>query len=176
MNGPLDPVLDWYEMARDSLRITLRVVKKKITQAIPSKHVLHGVAPSDAASRIKNAQQELKNMALVAMVAVFERTLRDYLTGCIVPHLAAADPFDQGVRDQVAEDIEFWHISARVIDKVFKHRAAGDLCGMIKQIIDYRNQVAHGHVRGKPPPGYADPVTAYERLSAFLRDSGVIRP
>src|SRR5438552_3539259 len=104
MNGPLDPVLEWYEMARDSLRITLRVVKKNLIQAIPNKHVLHGLAPDDAASRIKDAQHELDNMAVVAMVAVFERTVREYLMSRIVPQLAVADPFDQGVREQVAED------------------------------------------------------------------------
>jgi len=176
MSGPLDPVLAWYEMARDSLRIALRVVEKKIPKAITKKHALHGLAPTDAASRIKETEQELKNMAVVAMVAVFERVLREYLADRVVPLLGAVDAFDQGVRDQVAEDIEFWHISARVIDKVFKHRVAGNLCGMIKQIIDYRNEVAHGHVRGKPPPAYADPVTAYQRLNAFLRDGGVIPP
>ena len=31
-------------------------------------------------------------------------------------------------------------------------------------------------VQGKAPPGFADPVTAYQRLSAFLRDGGVIPP
>lgn len=176
MSGPLEPVLEWYELARDSLRVALRVVKKQITQAVPNKYVLHGVAPSDAASRIKKAQQELKNMALVAMVAVFERVLREYLTEHVVPHLRAADSFDQGVRDQVTEDIEFWNVSACVIDRLFKHRVEGNLCGMIKQIIDYRNKVAHGHVQGTPPPGYADPATAYDRLNDFLRDGGVIPP
>src|SRR5215475_701533 len=111
MNGPLDPVWDWYEMARDSLRIALRVVEKKIAGAITKKHALHGLAPSDAASGIKKAQQELDNMAVVAMVAVFERALREYLANRVLASLGAADSFDQGVRDQVGEDIEFWNIS-----------------------------------------------------------------
>jgi hypothetical protein len=176
MSGPLDPVVEWYEMARDSLRVALRVVERAIPKAISQKHVLHGLALSEATSRIRKARQELDNMALVALVAVFERVLREYLTDHVVPHLRAADSFDQGVRDQVTEDIEFWNVSACVIDKLFKHRVAGNLCGMIKQILDYRNQVAQGRVQGTPPPGYAGPATAYKRLHAFLRDGGVIPP
>lgn len=176
MNGPLAPVWAWYEMARDSLRVATRVVEKSIPKAITRKHVLHGLAAGDATSRIRDARYELDNLAVVAMVAVFERTIREYLTIRVLPQLSANDTFDQALREQVVEDIEYWHISSRVIDGLFKHRVDPDLCGRVKQIIDYRNKVAHGHVRGKPPPANMTPASAYERLALFLGNAGVISP
>jgi hypothetical protein len=65
-------------------------------------------------------------------------------------------------------------LTARVIDEVFKKRIDGNLCGMVKQIINYRHEIAHGHTKGTPPPAFANPSVAYQRLSRFLSDGGVI--
>mgnify|MGYP007008951119 CR=1 FL=1 len=39
--------------------------------------------------------------------------------------------------------------------------------GMVKQVYVYRNWVAHGK-KTDHPPSKIDPISAYERLSAFL--------
>jgi hypothetical protein len=174
MTDPLEPVWRWYETARDSMRVASRVIKKGLPGAVGSRHVFSSLSPGEADQRLKEAQQELDNMMVVAMVAVFERALRDHLETLIVPHLPAADTLTVAIRDQVKDDIEYWHLTARIIDEVYKTRVAGDLCGMVKQIINYRHEIAHGHTRGIPPPAFANPSVTYQRLTRFLRDGGVI--
>jgi hypothetical protein len=174
MSNPLEPVWHWYEMTRDALRIALRVVEKKVPKVITKNHTLHAVPASEAASRIKVARQELDNMAVVALVAVFERTLRVYLAQTLLPGLPAKDSFDAAIRDRIKNDIEFWNLSSQLVGDVFKTRVAPDLCGMVKQVIDYRHDVAHGHAAGKPTPGYADPAFVFQRLTRFLEDAQVV--
>jgi hypothetical protein len=176
MSNPLEAVLQRYQSAKDSLRILERVVNKAIPGAITSRHVFASLPPVEARQRIKDARIELENWVAVALVAAFERAVRDYLKNLVDPRLSRADPFHETVRKLLLDDIEFWHLSARVVDVVFKDRVAGDLCGMVKQILQHRNDVAHGRWFGKAPPQYARPQKAYDRLTAFLRSGGVIPP
>ncbi len=41
MTNPPDPVMAWYEIIRDSLRVTARVIRKDLPTAITNKHVFH---------------------------------------------------------------------------------------------------------------------------------------
>jgi hypothetical protein len=48
------------------------------------------------------------------------------------------------------------------------------LIGQVKQIIGYRNWVAHGRATSDPPDGNVTPQAAFNRLSEFLRLAGII--
>ena len=48
--------------------------------------------------------------------------------------------------------------------------------GQVKQIIDYRNWVAHGQTLAKPAPTNVVPVKAHQVLTDFLLQADVIMP
>ena len=175
MSNPLEPVWKWYRVIQDTLRVSLRVMKKPtLSDAITHRHVFFGLATADAIEKIREAQDELDNMAVVAMVAVFERAIRDYVLAQVIPLFSPLDELRLALKEQIASDIDFWQLSPILIDKVFKAKVDGDLCGMVKQIVEYRNRVAHGHVKGAKPPKFANASAVFERLSRFLRESGVL--
>jgi hypothetical protein len=173
MTNPLEPVWQWYQVARDSMRVATRAVNKKAAGIITKKHVFHSLSAGAAMDRLREAEQELNNLAIVGMVAVFDRTLRDHLIQLVLPSLPATDSFRLAIQEQIRDDIDYWNLPSRIIDDLFKKLVPGDLCGMVKQIILYRNDVAHGHVAGKPPPGYADPPLVFQRLTKFLQASQI---
>src|SRR5687767_5265767 len=122
--NPLEPVWRWYQVARDSMRLALRVIEKKIPGALTKKYSFHALSGAAAGQRFRESQQELNNMANVAMVAVFERTLRDFVAGPVLPRLPDSDDFAKAIQVQIQNDIEFWHVSARLIDEVMRTRVA----------------------------------------------------
>jgi hypothetical protein len=171
MTNPLDPVMDWYRTANDSMRVTERALNKNIKEAFTARHVFSTLAVAESRRRIEAAKQELGRVVVLMLVAVFERTLRDFLLDIPRSAISSAEPVHQAVREAVLDDIEFWR-SEDVID-VFQ-AVPKDLRGLIKNIIKYRNWVAHGHWLAKPPPANIDPVMAYRRLSEFLQKAGLI--
>jgi hypothetical protein len=154
--------------------VTRRVLEQNIDRAVTDKHCFFALPRTDALRRIRDALTEFDNLTVVAMVAVFERALRDHLSDHITKLLPATPDLLAALRERILDDAEYWNISSCVLDQLFKTAVPSDLCGEVKQIIEWRNQVAHGHVRGKRTPGYAVPSVVYQRLSDFLRASGLI--
>jgi hypothetical protein len=173
MNNPLDPVLSWYRTALDSMRVTGRVVRQGIVTALTARHVFYSQPVADSERQLEEAREELERLVVLALTAVFERTLRDFVTALPQVAVPAGDPFGEAVRQELVADMEFWHFSQRLIE-VFRDRVAADLRGQVKQIIDYRNWVAHGHTLALPPPTNVLPVVAHQRLTDYLVAAGVI--
>jgi hypothetical protein len=174
MANPLDPVMSWYEAALDSIRVTQRVLNQNIAGAVTHRHIFYGQPPADCVARLDAAKDELARVAVVALTAIFERTLRDYLTQLPRSAWPPGDPHRDAVREGLVRDIEYWNISDRVLE-VFPV-VASQARGLVKQIIEYRNWVAHGHTLTKPAPTNVTPDQAHKRLSDFLIQSGVITP
>lgn len=174
MANPLDPVMAWYQIALDSIRVTRRVVEQQIAGAVTAKHVFFARPQADNVTGLEEAKKELARLVVLSLTAIFERTLRDYLNQIPVAALPPGDPHRDAVRNELIKDIEFWNISSRVLE-VFP-AVDPNLRGQVKQIIDYRNWVAHGHSLGKPPPSNVVPEDAYLRLTDFLAQAGVVVP
>jgi hypothetical protein len=175
MVNPLDPVMDWYEIAFDSLRVTQRVVDQKIPRALTKRHKsLYGKPAEGCLSLLDSAKDELDRLVVLALTAIFERTLRDHLIQIPLTALPLGDPQRDAVRQEIVKDIEFWNISSRVLD-VFP---AVDrvTVGLVKQVIDYRNWVAHGHSLARPAPSNVIPGKAYQDLTTFLVQAGILGP
>jgi hypothetical protein len=156
MTNPLDPVWQSYRTAYDALRVTRRVIRQNLSGAITDKHCFYAQSKEGALQLIQEAEAELANLTAVAMVAVFERALREHLAEHITRLLPTSPALLAALRGRVLNDAEYWNINSCVLDELFKPVVSADLCGNVKQIIDWRNQVAHGHVRGKKPPKYAE--------------------
>ncbi|MFO0846092.1 MAG: hypothetical protein U0797_27545 [Gemmataceae bacterium] len=174
MANPLDSVIQWYTTANDSIRVTRRVLTKGIKSALPKKHAFLNRPAEECSSLLDSGADELKRVVVLALTAIFERTLRDHLTEIPKAMLPPGDPHHDAVREQLIADIEFWNISARVLD-VFPGVAA-EVRGEVKQISEYRNWVAHGHTVAKPAPSNVIPEKAYERLTRFLDQAGLLSP
>ena len=172
-SNPLDRVLKWYRTTLDSIRVTERVVKQRIPRAITNRHAsFKSDEISDNIIALEEAKKELARVVVLALVAVFERTLRDHLKLIPIAALPPGDSQRDAVREAMLDDIEYWNITSRVLE-LFPAVDA-NLRGQVKQILEYRNWVAHGHTIGNPPPSNVDPAQAYQRLSAYLTQAGIL--
>ncbi len=174
MANPLDPVMQWYQTALDSIRVTQRALNQGIAGAVTNKHVFFGQPVADCTAWLEAAKEELERLVVLALTSIFERTLRDYLTDFPRAALPPGDPHRDAVREEIIKDIEFWNISSRV-GEVFP-AVAPPVRGQAKQIIDYRNWVAHGHTLARPAPSNIVPGKAHQHLTEFLVQAGVIAP
>ena len=172
MVNPLDPIVQWHRTANDSLRVTRRVLTQKIGNAVTSRHVFSGMPLAESLARLDEAKEELERLIVLALAAVFERTLRDHLTQIPRTAISTGDSLREAVREELVKDIEFWNISDRVLG-VFP-TVDPLVRGQVKQVIQYRNWVAHGHMLALPPPVNLLPQTAYQWLTGFLVQAGVV--
>jgi hypothetical protein len=172
MANPLDPVMEWYRTALDSIRVTQRTLEKGLAGAVTKRHVFYGQPVADCTARLQAAKEELERLVVLALFAIFERTLRDYLVQMPLTSLPAGDPHGDAVREEIIKGIEFWNFSTRVLE-VFPGVSSA-VRGQVKQIVDYRNWVAHGHTLAKPAPTNVVPVKAHQALTAFLRQAGLL--
>jgi hypothetical protein len=156
------------------MRVTQRVLTKGIKAAITAKHVFYKKPVVDCEALLVTAKEELDRLVVLGLTAIFERTLRDYLVQYTRTALPPGDLHRDAVREEMIEDIEFWNVSSRVVE-VFPAVDA-TVRGQAKQVIDYRNWVAHGHTLAKPAPSKAVPDKAYQVLTEFLLQAGVITP
>jgi hypothetical protein len=173
MTNPLKPIMDWPRIVLDSMRVTSRVLRKDIRQAVTARHVFRYEPVASSLQRIKDAEKELDNLVVLGLVATFERTLRDYIMERPGRIIVSDDPTDEAIHSAILNDIEYWRIADRLIG-IFKAQVTTDLQGRVKQIIGYRNWVAHGRATSVPPDGNVAPQFAFEELSAFLLAAGII--
>jgi hypothetical protein len=173
MTNPLSPVMAWYEILRDSMRVTSRVIRKEIRGAITDKHAFHYEQSDVSLLRLSGANQELDDLVVLSLVATFERTLRDFVMERPGRIIVSDDPIDEAIHSAILSDIEYWRIADRLIG-IFKVQVTSDLQGQIKQIVGYRNWVAHGRATAIPPDGNVPPQFAFEKLSEFLLAVGII--
>ncbi|MBA3314102.1 MAG: hypothetical protein M3552_02710 [Planctomycetota bacterium] len=173
MSNPLDPVIAWFTTARDALRIAKRSITRKPLGLITDRHTqFFGIPAEQATDNVVAAEEELNRLVVLALVAVFERTLRDSIINRSTPHLPNASLTDRRIIDQITQDIEFWHFSQRLLEVFDTVELA--LRGQVRQLVEYRNWVAHGRSAVAPPPVNVLPQLAYERLSKFLQEAGII--
>ena len=119
------------------------------------------------------AKNQLVDLVVLELVAVFERVLRDFVLQLPRHVLSGRDSVDEAVRREIHEDIEYWRLSDRLLS-IFVGRVGAARVGQIKQVVGYRNWVAHGRRHPVPPDGYVTPVVAYRQLTEFLLSGGVI--
>lgn len=170
--NPLDAIMDWYATADDAIRVTRRVVHQEISGVISDRHVFYEQSIDDATSQLEASQRELEQLVVFAMVATFERILREYVFEVVRQQFNGVDDVGNRIAGELERDVEFWKFSDRLIDVLIV--VSPDNRGMVKQLVQFRDWVAHGHVRHSDPPINADPQQAYKRLAAFLQAAGLV--
>ncbi len=66
MANPLDPVMEWYRTALDSMRVTQRTLNKSLPGAITNRHVFFKQPLTDCTARLQAATEELERLVVLA--------------------------------------------------------------------------------------------------------------
>ena len=175
MSNPLDPIMDWYRVVLDGLRVTSRVIDESTPNVITTRHTFFAETGPTSLDRIERAKLQLADLVVLGLVSTFERAVRDALAS--LPRVASApavsDSVDRLMKAQILADLEFWKLSEEVL-AIFATRVDSDLIGQVKQAISFRNWVAHGRSAARPPKSDVNPQFAYRSLTAFLRQAGLL--
>jgi hypothetical protein len=173
--SPLDEIWEWYEVTRDSLRLALRLIKSISISAPLSSDVILELIPqsfqSDPLDEVTRKLQQaehklLDDLAVVALWASFEQQVLDHLEQAVQRALKQKrrDRLQQRILQERLAKPRYWPFE-EVLD-LYKEIIDPQLVGDVKQVLQYRNWVAHGRT-GRMPPNII-PKMAYERLKDFL--------
>lgn len=174
MSNPLDPIMEWFLIALDSLRVTRRALNREVPDIVLPKHASFYGKPLDTSLEgLDSAEQQVADLVVLSLVATFERTVRDFLIGH--PRLSprSTDDIDARTRRQILADMEYWKMAEEVLP-IFADAVDANTIGLVKQAIDYRNWVAHGRSKTRPPKSNVAPQFAYKILAGFLQEAGIL--
>lgn len=171
MTAELDAVWQGYQRADASIGQALRLLDTD-PAAPPSPIVLAGETPEEARNRLRQARDDLKHLAVLALFAVAERSVVDHLASATVNVKQKASDLEDGLVSEGMQDLDRW--PADDLLDACKGVVRTSLIGDVKQVKDYRDWVAHGR-RESPLPWKElkkvtriDPESAYRRLKHFL--------
>lgn len=162
----LTEIKSWYEVSRASLSELYRAVHKNPARI---SLMLGSVAPTKwvALQYIQMAQREIGDLAILALFAAFEQSILDHFENLVTAMLKRTkDPLKRRILKGQEQLRKPRKAPIRDILEYYKAIVDPDLVGQVKQILDYRNWVAHGK-RG-PMPINVTPEIAFERLNKFL--------
>jgi hypothetical protein len=172
-SNPLPPMLQAYETARDSFKIAKRAIKtvnSPARQRLLQRTCVDRATLTDAECMIEESQSESDALFVLALWATFERFIRDDLQkrGQI---LCNSKPPVLGISiyQHFEKEVEFWkpgEILDFLKDSLFKKKA--NLIGHAKQILAYRDWVAHGKNPNKPPSAIPNITDAYNTLDEIV--------
>jgi hypothetical protein len=172
----LDEIWQWYQVASDSLRISRRaalVVEPRPTNLfLPKFEGFYDVPREVVESHLSIAQFNLDNLVVLHIVATFERQLRMHVMNLIDASNLRPDVLRTNVRRQCIADSEFWHYADCLIE-LFES-VNENLRGQAKQLVRFRDWVAHGRRLVEPqPPTNCTPVFALDVVRQFLSQAGL---
>jgi len=160
-------IFDDYLTIQNSLKITRRSLSEK-TPLSKNRTIFDEMKYSEAEKKLKTAKKEFSNLIVLSLFAQFERQLRDEIAAKssklleIIP-IELAESLNQLTQ----KEMERWRIE-EVID-LFKFAVDGNLRGQMKQILEYRNWLAHGrNVNKLPSIRKADPQTTFDSILGFI--------
>lgn len=170
---PLLPVLLAYMTTQESYKIAKRATKTretKIRQRLLQRTHLETKTVIDAEGIIEDSKEETDALFVLGIWAAFERFIRDDLQkrGQILCH---SNPpiLGSAIYKQLEKEIEFWK-PAEMLDclkeSLFKDKM--NLIGHAKQVLAYRDWVAHGKNPKNPPSTDMQPLSAYNTLNEIV--------
>ncbi len=172
-SNPLPPLLEIYETAQHSFKIAERATKTqepKARQRLLQRTHLETPPVEEAIQMIEKSANETDALFVLAMWATFERFLRQELQTrgrCLC--LNQPPVLGQALYEHFEKEVEFWkpgEILDVLKDSLFNQQTM--LIGHAKQILAYRDWVAHGKNPNRPPPTDLKPLAAYKTLNDIV--------
>jgi hypothetical protein len=157
----LEDVWNSYRVTVDSMKVAERAIDRQYSDLFNS---------TDFAKRtleeVSKGRNDADDLFVLALWAVFERTLRDYLAAeGPKPLESEGNPFHSRLSGKIRHDMEYWR-NEDVLD-VFKSVTDNRLIGHAKQIKRYRDWVAHRNPRHTRPASVT-PRNAYKTLMEIV--------
>jgi len=162
-----DEVWTWYQVTREALSLARRRVHEAPeTVAFGPGRLRSFASADDARSIVEGAVRELEDLAVLALFASFEAALLEHSEQTVTAMVRKPKgPLQERLLAHWLREHERIPLSS-VLD-LYKAVLESDAVGLVKQVQQYRNWVAHG--KRKPPPPRITPIEARERLADLLR-------
>jgi len=154
-----------YGALKDSVRIARRSIRRS-GYALHARTQFAGLEVEEASRILETAAFDLNDLVVLGLVANLERALRDFLEQSAEDvHRDSPHPLSIPVADLTQDAIERRPFSD-IIDLF--GQVSEEIRGPMKQVIQYRNWIAHGRNSDRPPPVRADPEGTIKLIQAFI--------
>lgn len=156
-----------YRAVRDSIKVARRSISKEMFR-LHNRTIFEDKQLSEVLPLTASADKELSDLIVLALFAGFERQLRDEILNKS-SKLQEVVPTALGERLDVLakKEIERWRTD-EIID-LFDFAVDGNIRGRMKQILEYRNWIAHGKNPDKLPSAKTtEPKTTYDTILDFI--------
>jgi hypothetical protein len=172
-SNPLPQMLSAYDMSKDSFRIAKRALKTqepKARQRLLQRTCIETPTLIEAERMIEESNQESDALFVLNMWATFERFIKNDLQKRVQLLRNTHPPsLGQSIYKLLEKEFEFWkpgEILECFKEGLFKDKV--DLIGHARQILVYRDWVAHGKNPKKPPATNMKPVAAFKTLNEIV--------
>ncbi|MCX7044975.1 MAG: hypothetical protein NTX50_05735 [Candidatus Sumerlaeota bacterium] len=169
MSNPLDDINDAFITLSSAMKVVRRVFDKRKNPV--SKTAFNGKTIEEGYEMLDQAEERLKLLIAFSLFASFERTLRDHLANNLLPLQSATTTpaqLAQALYQFLVKGSDRWRMDD--VEELFAPPALAQDIANAKGIRNFRQDVAHG----KNPSAAVPPKTAYDQLSQFLRNAGLI--
>jgi len=166
-SNPLFAVWQSYQALQDCFEIAKVANKHPDRDNLFVKtEILHLQDQANARQVIKQGKSDADELFVVSLWATFERFVRTYLQekGKKLQEISPTS-LAGSIYPYFEKEVEFW--KAEDILDLLKSTLAADLIGQAKQILQYRNWIAHGKNSNKIPP-QVTPVYAFDILNEMV--------
>ncbi len=163
----LQEVYNSYRISSDNHKVVIKLLNED-PKSFPENIDIASLSISDAKESLDSAYTELQDLTIVSLIAIFEKIIIKHIFDiCIKDSSLLKDEFSKTAMEYVTKLKDRWSLM-NILD-IYKSIVSSNVVGEIKQIIEYRNWVAHGKKNNKPLS--LSPEIAYQRLSAFIKQA-----
>jgi len=172
-SNPLPPIWQAYKTAQDSFRIAKRAIKTEYPparQRLLQRTEMETQSITEAECLLEKSNKESDALFVLTLWATFERFIRDDLQkrGQI---LCQTNPPDLGISiyEHFEKEVEFWK-PVEILDFLKKRlfKTQPDLIGHAKQVLAYRDWVAHGKNPKNLPSATQHPKDVFNTLNEIV--------
>jgi len=165
--NPLKPVWITYEASKDALKITKRTITHDDKETLLFRTTFESQELAEANQTIENSLKEVEDLFVLSLWSTFERFIRRYLGATLqtTQPITLAHP----IYEYFCDEVEFWKPN-QILDLLKRSLFSTNphIIGQAKQIIEYRDWVAHGKNPNKQPSSNITPHFAYKILNEIV--------
>ena len=169
-SNPLKRVWLVYQASRDALKVTKQTITHDDKEILLFRTTFESQNPIEAKQIIEDSLKEVEDLFVLSLWSTYERFVRNYLqrkgtTLQMTQPQALAYP----IYDYFCDEVEFWK-SNQILDLLKKSlfTTNSHLIGKAKQILTYRDWVAHGKNPNKYPSSNITARFAYKVLNEIV--------
>ena len=170
MSNPLDDSFDAYTTIMDALKVVRRILDSQSQEMLDGTS-LWGLNKREARDLLKRIEDEFQGLVVLSLFSFFENTIRSHLKSQLGPLAKySSTPIRLGdeLHRYISKEVDWWKMDEAL--DLFSSSVDSGIKGDSKHIKNYRDFVAH---RGKPAAP-VPPAIAYERLTKFLEQAGLV--